>query len=345
MDDDNNCQYGIVGADICMGDHKVIWEFAIFFVFHTLLSILQPVFLKFRIKSNQGIVSSCEHVEEDSDKENLIIKSGLKHPKNCVTCLKHLNAITEKFSDSLSVPVALPLQSTLGNQQSISPLVSISVVDADNLNICMCNLMEDQNNHEMIEGDKICKICRNIIKQQPTERCTLVSKRMMLGDVVVHRIDSQYLTSTYSSNSSQLRKLQDPYTPESVESHSPQPEYEEKEFPIINETVDSEDILENIREVNKHKTSVCVVENNQTNGEVKETLEEDKIANLQNHYNLNHSVSPSQLTTRLEILRRESQLMIHDGGLKSGGGAGDDSDDHKSLNKSKCCLSCSCVIS
>lgn len=306
----------------------------------------QPVFLKFRIKSNQGIVTSCDHVlavQEDSNKENLVIKTGLKHPKSCVVCLKHLNAITEKFSDSLLASASLPLklQATLENLQSVSSSVSISVVDTDNLNICMCNLMEDQNNLETIEGDKICKICRNIIKKQPVERCTLVSKRTMLGDVVVNRIDSQYLTSTYSTPSSQLRRLRDPYTPESVESHSPQPEIDEKEFPIINDTLDSEDILDNIREVNKHK--IC--ENELTNGDLKENLESDKLGNLQNHYNMVHTISPSQLTTRLENLRRESQLMIHDGTSKSGGGSGADVDDKKSLNKSKCCLRCSCVIS
>lgn len=262
-------------------------------------------------------------------------------------CLKHLNAITEKFSDSITVPASLPLQSQLGldNQNLISPLVSISVVDADNLNVCMCNLMDDQNSQEVIEGDKMCKICRNIVKKQPSERCTLVSKRVMLGNVVVHRIDSQYLSSTYPSVPSKLRKLQDPYTPDSVESPSPQPELDEKEFPIINETVDSDDILNNIRELNKHK--ICETEQ-LINGEVNENEEDEKVGNLQCHYNMTHTVSPSQLTTRLEILRRESQLLIQDGSLKSdvgGGGSGASVDDKKSLNKSKCCLRCSCVIS
>jgi hypothetical protein len=316
------------------------------FFYNLYVFFSQPVFLKFRIKSNQGIVTFCDHVlavQEDSNKENLVIENGLKHPKCCVVCLKHLNAITEKFSDSLSASALLPLklQVALENHQSVSPSVSISVVDADNLNVCMCNLMEDQNNHETIEGDKICKICRNIIKKQPAERCTLVSKRTMLGDVVVNRIDSQYLTSTYSTPSSQLRKLRDPYTPESVESHSPQPEIDEKEFPIINETLDSEDILDNIRELNKHKT--C--ENEMSNGEMKENHENDKVGNFQSHYNMVHTISPSQLTSRLENLRRESQLIIHDGSSKSGSGSGADVDDKKSLNKSKCCLSCSCVIS
>lgn len=315
--------------------HKLIFSFSPLFS--------QPIFLKFRIKSNQGIVSCCDHIQEDSNKENLVIEAGLKHPKSCFVCLKHLNAITEKFSDSLSASASLPLklQASLENHQSVSPSVSISVVDADNLNICMCNLMEDQSNQETIEGRKICKICRNIIKKQPIERFTLVSKRTMLGDVIVNRIDSQYLTSTYSTPSSVLRKLRDPYTPESTESHSPQPEIEEKEFPIINQTLDSEDILDNIREVNRHKK--C--EGELSNGDLKESLESEKTGTFQNHYNMVHTISPSQLTTRLENLRRESQLMIHDGSSKSGSGSGADIGDEKSLKQSKCCLRCSCVIS
>lgn len=303
--------------------------------------------MKIQIKTKQGIVSSCDHDDEckDSDKENLVIELGLKHPKKqCVKCLKHLNAITEKFSNNLSAPALLPLKSQLDHHDSISPLVSISVVDADNLNICMCNLMEDQKRHETIEGDKICKICRNIIKQQPSERCTLVSKRVMLGDIVVSRIDTQYLSSNYSSIPAQLRKLQDPYTPESVESHSPQPELDEKEFPIINEMLYNDDILCNMREVNKSNKVTTSFEP-ESNGELKESSDEEKVANLQNQYYLTHTVSPSQLTTRLENLRRESQLMIYDAGSKSGGGSGADIDDKSSLNKSKCCLRCSCVIS
>lgn len=166
----------------------------------------------------------------------------------------------------------------------------------------------------------------------------------MLGDVVFSRIDSQYLSSTYSSIPSQLRKLQDPYTPESVESHSPQPEMEEKEFPIINDTTaDSPDILENIREIYKHK--LHSIEDDQRNGDLKEILDDEPVADLQTHFNMTHTVSPSQLTTRLEILRRESKLMLNDDGSKSGSDeSGADIGGKKPLNKSKCCLRCSCVI-
>lgn len=256
-----------------------------------------------------------------------------KRSSCCVACLKKLNFLTEKFSDSLLSPIPLPLSksSEINKRQSISPLVSISVVDADNLNVCMCNVMDDPMKDETA-SEKICPKCRNFIKKQPTERCTLVSKRTMLGhDVVISRIDTQFLSSTYSSSPSQLRKLQDPYTPESVESHSPQPEIDD--FMLINEINDSDDILENMREINKHKVSIV---DNHLNGELKENFVED-----QNLYNISHIVSPSQLTTRLEILRRESNLLPDE----SGNGLSDNVDVKKPFKKSKCCLRCSCVIS
>lgn len=299
--------------------------------------------MKFQIKSNQGTVSGCEHIlamKEDFNKKNLGL--SLKHLKICVKCLKHLNAVTEKYSNSSLASESPPLkyQPTLDNDQLISPLVSISVVDTDNLNICMCSLKEDHNNDEMFENHKICKICRLNIKKQKNERCMLISKRTMLGDVVVNRIDSQYLTSNYSSSLSQMKKLQDPYTPESIESHSPQPELEDKDFPLINETVEIFKILENVHEVNNYKKPNLV---QQTSTESEKNRNDDTIVKLHNQYNVTHTVSPSQLTTRLEILRRESQLMIHDVGSKNAVDSEANIDDDKSLKKLKCCLRC-CVI-
>jgi len=317
------------------------------------------------MKPNQGIVSSCDHInhvthpddEEDSNKENVMnVHVNVKRPNYCLSCLKRLNVIAEKnSSDSNAMSGSLPLVPVAHvTEEKLSPLVSISVVDADNLNVCMCNiLVEDHHHHanaKLSTNDKlICPICRNLIKQQPNERCTLVSKRTMLGDVVVNRIDSQYLSSNYSTTQSLLKKLQDPYTPESLESHSPQPEteLEDKDY-LINETLDSEDILENLHELKKHKVSLAagngVPEVVHPNGEsFKEGLEEKANNNNNNSlYNHTHIVSPSQLTSRLEILRRESHLQ-DPGSIKSGSGS--DIETKESLNKSKkCCLRCSCVI-
>lgn len=300
--------------------------------------------MTFQIKSNQGTVSGCEHIRamnEDFDKENLILNYGSKHLKICAKCLMHINTVTEMYSDSSLASELLPLKChpAFDNKQLVSPLVSISVVDTDNFNVCMCNLKEDHNNHEMVEGHKICKICRLIIKKKPNERCMLISKRTIFGDIVVNRIDSQYLTSNYSSSFSQMKKLQDPYTPESVESHSPQPELDEKEFPLVNENVENFKILKNVLEVKKYKKPNLI---QQSSAESKSNFEEDTIAKLHNQYNVTHSVSPSQLTTRLEILRRESQLLIHDVGSKNAVDS-EAIDDNESFKKLKCCLRC-CVI-
>lgn len=104
------------------------------------------------------------------------------------------------------------------------PMISINVIDSDNLNICMCSLMSEGRvpspDFDMIDGS-ICPECRNIIKKQPQEhRCTLVSKRLLLSNnIIVNRIDTHYL-NTY------LDTRGEPYTPESVDSHTPYPEYE-----------------------------------------------------------------------------------------------------------------------
>lgn len=234
--------------------------------------------------------------------------------KNCETCSKHMNKILSEYS-----MIPLPLSSSNMNLSKINqmPLVSISVVDADNLNICMCNKISVSN----ALNEKVCAICGLIMKKQPM----LVSKQVMLGDVIFNRIDSQFLSSTYSSSPSQIRKLNDPYTPESIESHSPQPEMEDENF--INNTNDEDDSI--ICDVIKHKTDHICGDN----------IHEDIDKGLQNYHNLNHSVSASQLQTRLEILRRESQLECSS---KNSGSGLSDLNNKSSLNSK--CFCCSCAI-
>lgn len=276
---------------------------------------MQPVLLKFRLKTNQGIVNKCDHVqlsriEDDDCKENINSELSSKlFNVCCEVCLKHFREIME----------TLPLQPLADNTRKM-PLVSISVVDTDNnLNICMCNAIEVDRSVLKADFDEerenICPNCRNLIKAQPSARYSLVSKQTMLGDVLVNRIDSQFLSSTYSSSGSQLRKLMDPYTPESIESHSPQTEMEELNY--INS--DFEEIPEDFLEVIKHKTD---------NGEVLNEETEN------NH----RTMDPHALQTRLEILRRESQL---DCNSKSGD-SGSESNAKSSLSSKKClCFTCS----
>jgi hypothetical protein len=279
------------------------------------------------LKSDQGKVKCCSYnINKHNKKFSL--------SERCLICLKKFNAIFEKLEASFKEASFATLPKALNLEEFSTP--SISVIDPDNSNICMCNdtpiESSRQNNRNM------CIICRNIIEQQPSERCTLISEKTMFGDVIVNRIDSQHhLTSTYASNLLQIKKLQDPYTPESIESHSPQPEMDEKYFPI-NDLEESQEIIENVNEVEKHSKSLM--------NEAEETHNHD-IISTENHYNSSHSVTPSQLTTRLEILRRESQFVINDESTKCGNGSvvsDADNDNDKSLNRSESCLRCSCSI-
>ncbi|CAG9807923.1 unnamed protein product [Chironomus riparius] len=301
IENEEYTEYGIIGKDICMGDHK-------------------PVYLKLYLKTNQGKINNCDHVQSTKEgcKQNLNSKINA-----CETCSKHMNKVFCEYSMK-----PLPLSSSKINlsKNNHMPLVSISVVDADTLNTCMCKKISDFENRTRkyinnTVNEKVCSTCGLIIKKQPM----LVSKQVMLGDVIVNRIDSQFLSSTYSSSPSQIRKLNDPYTPESIESHSPQPEMEEENF--INNTIEEDDSI--ICDVIKHKTDHICGDN----------ILEDVDNSLQNFHNLNHSVSASQLQTRLEILRRESQLECSS---KNSGSGLSDLNNKSSLNSK--CLCCSCAI-
>jgi hypothetical protein len=128
------------------------------------------------------------------------------------------------------------------------PLVSINVTDTDNnMEVCMCALQFGYSDDDLLSSVRkkfrenaavlptteanICPICLNSIKLQSNEhRKTLVAKKLMLAnDIIVNRIDTHYLnTYTNGGGGGMYRQpCQDPYTPESVESHSPQPEVEE----------------------------------------------------------------------------------------------------------------------
>jgi hypothetical protein len=277
------------------------------------------------MKTNQGIVSKCcdhEQSSQEDCKENISCNINPKLVDVCCEkCLKHLNSLMETMTKILP----LPLDKSSHHQM---PLVSINVIDTDNnLNICMCNATEAvENKKDIVESSTVCPKCKNVIKAQSSERCPLISRQTMLGDVLFNRVDSQYLSSTYSTKTnSELKKLIDPYTPESIESHSPQTEMEELSF--INTTNESDDILENMRDVIKHKSEII---NEESNSDATER----------------HFVTPHQLTTRLEILRRESQLDCIS--KKSGSGSSTVEDSHvKSSHSSKHCFSCcsSCSIS
>ncbi|KAL1375284.1 hypothetical protein pipiens_004709 [Culex pipiens pipiens] len=197
--------YGIIGEAVCMGDHK-------------------PVYLSIRIKTSQD-------------------------PNRCSHCFEHIQFLFDEILSELEIPYAdeeflepTPLKET--KVTPARPSVRISVFDTEsNANVCMCSLYSSSFSlggksvaEATPEGDQaqICPNCRNIIKHQPVEhRKTLVSRRLMLAnDIIVNRIDTHYL-NTYTSPSGLTSGAAgpgtsgaqfEPYTPESVESHSPVPE-------------------------------------------------------------------------------------------------------------------------
>lgn len=153
----------------------------------------------------------------------------------------------------------------------------INVIDAENEPVCLCSLYASTENEldrrpaDPTGNGTICRVCRNTIKLQPTEhRKTLISKRLTLAnDIIVNRVDTHYLNLNAYPNC-----IPDPYTPESVESHSPLPD----DYKVENE------------QLNAVEMSADTVER-----------EDSKVASTGS---LNsRAVSPGQLKSRLEILQ------------------------------------------
>lgn len=191
------------------------------------------------------------------------------------------------------------------------PPVSINIIDSDNIHVCMCSQMlyENKVNDNSVEGS-ICPECQNIIKKQSVgPRYRLISKRLMLSNnIIVNRIDTQHL-STYFEVS---LKRQDPYTPESAESHSPCPELSSSTTTSSNSrspAIDcrqflTPDVEESISDT--HNVSNLAIDNNMG------YLITSKEMGASNKYggdikNQKRGViSPVQLKSRLEDLQRKS---------------------------------------
>lgn len=185
-----------------------------------------------------------------------------------------------------SQPSSSPTQHSI-----IAPPISINVIDAENLNVCMCSLYASC---ESVEQDSvigtICPRCQNIIKQQPSiHRKTLISKRLTLTkDIIVNRVDTHMITLKPFQDS----KRYEPYTPESVESHSPLPEPSHLEFEVSDECAIDSDTTTAIAD---HIIDPFDMTCRGTAVHVQKPMSPN-----------NTAVSPHQLKTRLEILRKTS---------------------------------------
>lgn len=216
----------------------------------------------------------------------------------------------------------------------LSPPVRISVFDTDsNANVCMCSVYNssfslvgsehrrsrsgsisspDQSQVDPGGGGlcntQICPNCRNIIKHQPMEhRKTLISRRLMLAnDIIVNRIDTHYL-NTYTTTAGGItakaasaNRQFEPYTPESVESHSPAPE-----------SADTKPDFEESQPIDELDTEINVTA--PTTDILKQPLNETKQPNAsltnsssKKGSSISGGVSPRQLKSRLEKLKRIS---------------------------------------
>lgn len=272
--------------------------------------------MNIRLKVFKGTIRcSCEHVKNHEPQPSLpppsppvsdayrsypnakCLYSSAEFCSLLLECLKLNSRICQNAVIDV-VPVKPLSSSTVVKYKP-----TINVIDTENDNICMCalyassddilNLTKSANDdvadariHPIApaagDGDSmvgtICVVCRNTIKLQPTEhRKTLISKRLTLAnDIIVNRVDTHYL----SLNSFPC-KYPDPYTPESVESHSPLPEMIEFELKQPNLEINQNTIESD----NKH-SKIAVQASSK-------------------------AVSPRQLKSRLESLQRPPSVLLN----------------------------------
>ncbi|XP_063703306.1 uncharacterized protein LOC134833062 isoform X2 [Culicoides brevitarsis] len=347
--------YGIIGESICMGDHKPVYlsirikieqgivscygehENSVKNASDTLLvasnnNLINKVFdnnknnnhMPSIAKLHSNYISTVVDVKEQQQQQSSpIYENGV-----CILCrhqfmknLAHLYRQNNIESNRCPAINANSGQIKCSNNSStVRSPISIHVIDAENLSVCMCSLYNSRNNSDdnllrakdspnrlshfldaastlqTEETNNICPICRNIIKKQPIERRTLISKRLLLAnDIIVNRIDSHYL-NTFSG----INLKQDPYTPESPDFDSP---YLESDSSDTNRDNDSSG--EQRLQINDGETHTNP-ESNPNNLAVKIS---SNINNLLNNSNLSRTsggVSPTQLKSRLEQLQQLS---------------------------------------
>lgn len=292
---------------------------------------MQPVFLSINLKTFQGTIRCCcAHAKINNNHQPppppllaptqpppppqklhpLLVdhtNASYKFASQCpYASTEYCSVLLEcnKLSSKLCEINSSTVQTVCGNdsvsvpqKRKVQPTVSINVTDTENLNVCMCSLYASCDNvlaqEESMIGS-ICPRCQNIIKQQPTEhRKTLISKRLTLSkDIIVNRVDTHFLSLKTAFDNG---KRYEPYTPESIESHSPLPcesdilEYEQN---------DEDDVDEKIDKNNTMTDDVTVTDPFDMNSKVI-----SPVRSLSTH---SSAVSPRQLKSRLEILRKTS---------------------------------------
>lgn len=203
----------------------------------------------------------------------------------------------------------------------VRPKVSINLTNDENMSVCVCSVYASADNvHAAIDGT-ICPQCQNIIKQQSTDhRKTLISKRLTIAnDIIVNRVDMHHL------NLNSLH-VQDPYTPESCESHSPFPDDKDESRDGSQDRSASSDERGGDDDGREVTLDTLVYDDD---GNLSETIESteghakpltvkctDVDCHLYKSRKSGRGVSPRQLKSRLENLRRTTHRREHGDGRR-----------------------------
>ncbi|XP_017139665.1 uncharacterized protein LOC108154075 isoform X2 [Drosophila miranda] len=215
-------KYGMIGESACMGDHK-------------------PIYLSVRLKANKGTCRSCvcTYTQTYAKSENFPT-SPLPAVRNI--CPYSNKLFLEILCECKNIPSSAKLTNVTdvrnvfeslkvsqsehkeGITPSNIPNITINVIDSDNVCLCLCAQLPStilQFDDQMEKTDELnCVMCRNIGKIQTTAyQHKLFSERLLLPqDTIISTIDHQHLNTDIE------HVHDDPYTPESNESHSPHPE-------------------------------------------------------------------------------------------------------------------------
>lgn len=222
----------------------------------------------------------------------------------------------EKAFDALPQKVTgIPFRHNNDSSEEVTankrPPISINIIDSDNVHVCMCSqILNGNKDYDNSAEGSICPECQNIIQKQPVEpRYGLISKRLMLSNnIIVNRIDTQHL-STYFDIS---LKRQDPYTPESAESHSPCAELSSSTTTSIN----SRSPLIDCHQFSSTSVDETSSHTNNVSNLAIDNKVEYFISGIQMDASNKHTdvckkkqrgvISPVQLKSRLEDLQKES---------------------------------------
>ncbi|KAH8417028.1 hypothetical protein KR222_001772 [Zaprionus bogoriensis] len=307
----NDWKYDMIGESACMGDHK-------------------PIYLSVCLKPKQGTYKSCDCscIYTHANNNNNVTSSV-----QCVSCpysnklykeivnennnLKRVAMLEDSsilFSrgnknestwNSSNKANATKLATTLSEYEKDStenysrsiPNIRINIIDSENM--CECRCLPESipetcvANERSIETRRIiCQMCHdNIVKS----RCSLLSNSMT-ESIIVNQIDTQHLNA-YMEN-----LHVDPYTPESIDSHSPNLELRSTFLNISNESCNtfSADRTRNMDDFSHdHKKHLPLKSGNDN---LKSASSVEDLAEKQSRT----TVTPVQLKSRLENLQRIS---------------------------------------